>query len=190
MFAHSLPDGAELRLLQPYHADEIFKVIERNRLRLRQWLPWVDRIRSVADEEQFICNSLGLLASNGSFQSGIFVEDVFVGAIGLHPIDHANRKVELGYWLDSAHEGRGLMTNACRAMVDHAFGALGLNRVVIYCAVENHRSRAVAERLGFKLERIARQSEWLYDHFVDWASYSMLASEWTHPDSTIKSKIY
>lgn len=179
MFALSLPNGAELRLLQPHHAEEIFKVIERNRARLHQWLPWVDNIRCVGDEEKFICNSLGLFASNGAFQCGIFMGDVFVGAIGLHPINHANRKVELGYWLDSAHQGRGLMTNACRAIVDHAFGALGLNRVIIYCAVENRRSRAVAERLGFKLEGIARQSEWLYDHFVDWASYSMLASEWS-----------
>lgn len=178
MFEHSLPNGADLRLLQPYHAQVIFEVIERNRARLRQWLPWVDNIRCVGDEEKFICNSLGLFASNGAFQSGIFIGDAFVGAVGLHPINHANRKVELGYWLDAAHEGRGLMTSACRAVVDHAFGALGLNRVIIYCAVENLRSRAVAERLGFKLEGIARQAEWLYDHFVDWASYSMLASEW------------
>ena len=178
MFAHSLPDGAELRLLQPFHAEHIFKVIERNRARLRQWLPWVDNIRCVSEEEKFICNSLGRFATNGAFQCGIFMGDVFVGAIGLHTIDHANRKVELGYWLDAAHEGRGLMTSACRTIVDHAFGALGLNRVTIYCAVENARSRAVAERLGFKLEGIARQSEWLYDHFVDWALYSMLALEW------------
>ncbi len=178
MFAHTLADGAELRLLQPHHAKEIFTVIERNRPRLRQWLPWVDAVGSVQDEEEFIRKALDQFAANGAFHCGIFIDDAFAGGIGLHPIDHANRKVELGYWLDAAHERRGLMTHACRAMIDHVFDALRLNRVIIYCAVENHRSRAVAERLGFKLEGIARQAEWLYDHFVDLAWYSMLATEW------------
>ncbi len=38
-------------------------------------------------------------------------------------------------------------------------------------------SRNADTRVGV-FGSIARQSEWLYDHFVDWASYSMLASEW------------
>src|SRR6185312_2486151 len=169
MFTRPLTPGAELRLLQPHHAPEMFATIERNRDRLRQWLPWVDGIRTAQDEEQFIRTSLLNLASNGAFQCGIFVNDVFVGAIGLHPIDHANRKVELGYWLDATHEGRGLITRAARAVIGHVFRELKIHRAVIYCAVENHRSRAVADRLGFKYEGIARQAEWLYDHFVDLA---------------------
>ncbi len=74
------------------------------------------------------------------------------------------------------------MTEACRAMVNHAFRELGLNRVGIACATENHRSRAIPERLGFRQEGVQRQAEWLYDRFVDRALYAMLASEWReHP---------
>ena len=66
------------------------------------------------------------------------------------------------------------MTRSCRALIDHAFSTLGLHRVVIRCAVENHRSRAIPERLGFTLEGIERESQWLYDHFVDLAIYALL----------------
>ena len=69
------------------------------------------------------------------------------------------------------------MTRSCREMIAHAFSALGLHRVVIRCATENHRSRAIPERLGFKLEGIERQSQWLYDHFVDLAAYALLQTD-------------
>jgi ribosomal-protein-serine acetyltransferase len=84
----------------------------------------------------------------------------------------------LGYWLGEEYQGKGLVTAACRALVEHAFGELGLNRVVISCATENEKSCAIPERLGFRREGIERQAEWLYDHFVDHVTYSALASEW------------
>jgi ribosomal-protein-serine acetyltransferase len=66
-------------------------------------------------------------------------------------------------------------------LVEHAFGELGLNRVSIACAVENKKSCAIPERLGFRREGVKRQAEWLYDHFVDHVVYGALASEWQAP---------
>jgi ribosomal-protein-serine acetyltransferase len=63
-------------------------------------------------------------------------------------------------------------------LVEHAFGELDLNRVVISCATENKKSCAIPERLGFRQEGIQRQAEWLYDRFVDHAVYATLASAW------------
>ena len=70
------------------------------------------------------------------------------------------------------------MTKCCQTVVSDAFTHLRLHRVVIRCAVENRRSRAIPEHLGFTLEGIARESEWLYDHFLDIAVYAMLENEW------------
>src|SRR5690625_199905 len=84
----------------------------------------------------------------------------------------------IGYWLDIEHQGKGIMTRAVRALTDYAFEEFDLNRVDIRAAVGNVKSRAIPERLGYKKEGVLRQSEWLYDHFVDHAVYSMLKSEW------------
>jgi ribosomal-protein-serine acetyltransferase len=54
-----------------------------------------------------------------------------------------------------------------------------LNKVEIHCAVDNKRSRAIPERLGFTQEGIIRANQWLYDHYVDDVIYGMLASEWS-----------
>ena len=69
------------------------------------------------------------------------------------------------------------MTASCHAVVYHTFNTLKLNRIAIQCATENTRSRAIPERLGFKLEGIVREAEWLYDHYVDHALYSLLRSD-------------
>ena len=70
------------------------------------------------------------------------------------------------------------MTKSCQAMVTYAFDTLKLDKVEIRCAIENTRSGAIPQRLGFKLEGIIKQGEWLYDHFVDLFLFGMLASEW------------
>ena len=59
-----------------------------------------------------------------------------------------------------------------------SFGTLKLNKIEIEAAVENYKSRAIPERLGFIHEGTIRDGEWLYDHFVDWALYGMRAAEW------------
>jgi len=86
--------------------------------------------------------------------------------------------VELGYWLDAAMEGKGVVTQACRTMVRHAFEEHELHKVEISCATDNTRSRAVAERLGFIQEGILRQTDRLHDRYVDSVFYGLLVDEW------------
>jgi ribosomal-protein-serine acetyltransferase len=78
----------------------------------------------------------------------------------------------------STEEGRGLVTRACRALIDIAFDELGLHRVVIRAGVENVRSRAVPERLGFTYEGVAREEGRGSGGFYDLAVYGMLDREW------------
>ncbi len=92
-------------------------------------------------------------------------------------VDWANRSTALSYWLDEAHQGKGIMTACCRAFVSHAFTTWKMNRITIQCATKNTRSRAIPERLGFKLEGIIREAEWLYDHYVDHMLYGLLRSD-------------
>ena len=60
-----------------------------------------------------------------------------------------------------------------------------MNRVEIRCATENVRSRAVPERLGFKLEGILRQSIWRHKRYYDLAMYGILAEEWKISEQSV-----
>ena len=101
-----------------------------------------------------------------------------MGVTGFNSISKANRIGHIGYWLGEEYSGRGIMTRAVRALTDHGFATLELNRITIAAAVGNTKSRAIAERCGFRLEGIARGAEWLYDHFVDHAIYAITRADW------------
>jgi len=178
VFSHKLSENTELRLLEERHAKELTDLTDRNREHLRRWFPWVDASRTLEDRRNFIRGALEQFAQNKGFVAGIWHEGCLAGVISYAPFDWENRSTELGYWVGEEHQGKGLVTAACRALVNHAFWELRLNRVVISCATGNKKSCAIPERLGFRREVVQRQAVWLYDHFVDHVVYATLASEW------------
>ena len=179
MFSSRIGSDTELRSFEERHAEMLFSLTDQNREYLREWLPWLDNTKSVADTRIFIRKSLEQFADNNGFQAGIWVKEQLAGVIGYHRIDWRNRMTSIGYWLGASFQGQGIMTAACRALVGYAFHELKLNRVEIQCAPGNKRSRAIPERLGFKQEGLLREAEWLYDRFVDHVVYATLAGEWT-----------
>jgi ribosomal-protein-serine acetyltransferase len=178
MFAVALHDGYELRLLEEHHAERIFAAVDRNREHLAPWLPWVEATQSPEDTLAFIRKSLEQFARHEGFAAAIWRGEAVIGCIGLHPINWANANVELGYWIASEHQGRGVIRAACRTAMRYCFEDLGLERVAIHCAEENRRSCAVAERLGFQYEGTLRHHHKLPRGYVDIRVYSLLASEW------------
>ncbi len=179
MFSTALRDGFELRLLEERHADELFAAVDRNREHLRRWLPWVDATKTVDDGLAFIRASLETFAAQQGFAAAIWYRNRVAGVIGTHRIDWRNRCVELGYWLASEFEGRGIMTDTCRLATTHLFEDMDLNRVEIRCAVGNEKSRAIPARLGFKLEGTLRDAGLVNGRYYDLEVYGMLKSEWT-----------
>jgi ribosomal-protein-serine acetyltransferase len=143
MFSFRVGYGHELRLLRPSDADELFGLIDANRAHLRTWLPWLDGTISAANTEDFIRSTLQQFADNHGFVAAICHKQSIVGVIGYNQIDWQNRIGYIGYWLAQDSQGKGLMTTSCKAVVDYGFGVLNLNRLVITCAAENKRSRAI-----------------------------------------------
>jgi len=180
MFTAPLPiPGIDLRLIEDRHIDDLYDCVRRNLEHLKPWMRWATDTLTLEDCRQNRRNALERLARNDGVEAGIFDGGRVVGVIGLHGIDWVNRKTTLGYWLSASHVGRGIMTAAVRTFVGHCFDELKLNRVEIRCAPENHRSRAIPRRLGFREEGIAGQAERHQDgRFGDLVSYAMLASEW------------
>ena len=173
-----IDQDTELCLLEEDDAEALFALTDQNRDYLRQWLIWVDNIESIPDAQKYIRASVKQLSEGNGLQAGIWYRGNLSGIIGYQAVDWVNRSTTLGYWVGSPFQGKGLVTKACRALVDWAFREWCLNRVEIRCATENHRSRGIPERLGFTQEGILREAEWLYDHFADLVVYGMLAEEW------------
>jgi ribosomal-protein-serine acetyltransferase len=173
----TLPGGQELRPLSHADADELHALIERNRPRLARWMSWA-QTQTPDDTEAFIRRAEEKAREGSGFHRCIVAEGRIAGVAGFSTIDAPNRSGGIGYWLDEDHEGRGLMTAAVAALTDHAFERFALNRAEIRADVQNRPSRAIAERLGFQLEGVARRAYRIVgERYSDDAVYSMLASD-------------
>jgi len=177
-FDLKIDDTLELSFVDESRAGELFGLIDANREYLREWLPWLDNNKYLQNTLDFITLSKKQYSDDVSLNLAVCINGTIAGIISLHRFDWPNRSTHIGYWLGEPYQGKGLITRSCRALVDYAFNAMGLNRVEIRCAPGNYKSRAIPERLGFKEEGVLRQVEWLYDHFLDHVVYSMLRDEW------------
>jgi ribosomal-protein-serine acetyltransferase len=172
-----LESGHQLRPLEESDAEELYRLIAANRERLVRWMVWAEG-QTPQRTLDFIRVGRRQLAADDGFQAAIVGERGIIGVAGFHGVDWPNRATSLGYWLAEGEEGRGTMTHAVGALVAHAFSEWRLNRVEIRADIENRRSRAVAERLGFRHEGTLRQALRLADGFHDDAVYALLAQDW------------
>lgn len=178
MFRAPIRKGVELRLLEERHAPEVFALVNQDRAYLRQWLPWVDSTLTEDDSLAFIRAAREQLAASDAVTAGIWNQSSFAGVVGTHRIHRLFRKAEIGYWLGESFQGKGVMTDCCRAMISHLFEDLDLHRVEIHCATGNAKSAAIARRLGFKLEGTLRDGDFAAGKFHDLHVFGMLKEEW------------
>lgn len=83
--------------------------------------------------------------------------DKGVGLVGpWYPADWPETEIGWMIWTDAA-EGKGYAREAARAAIDHAWNVLKWGTAVSYVANDNHRSAALAERLGARLDPGAPQ---------------------------------
>lgn len=170
-----LGDGGLLRRLTMRDLDEVWALVDAERRRLEPWMPWIDITRTIDDQRRWLES---VVHDHGTLDGcGIFVDGSYAGGAGLRwePLTASG---EIGYWIAAAHEGRGFVTRAVRALLDVGFRELGLHRIVIRAGVENARSRAIPERLGFVAEGIARGAERGPNGFYDLVVYAMLEDGW------------
>lgn len=168
-----ISDELHLRPLVEADAEALHGLIEANRSYLAQWLPWAAE-QTFEHTVAFIHRTREQLAGNDGFQAAIVSGGELGGVIGYHGVDWDNRRTSIGYWLSEERQGRGTMTAAARLLTDHALSTWDLNRVEIRAAVENRRSRAIPERLGFREEATMRRLERVGDRQLDCVIYSMV----------------
>jgi ribosomal-protein-serine acetyltransferase len=177
VFTWQLDEDRHLRLLEEVDATPLYQIIVGDRESLSVWMPWAAG-QTFEGALAFIRSSRQQFAANLGFQAAIVERDVIVGVIGFSRVDWENRQASIGYWIARGSQGRGTITLAARALLDHAFVVWQLNRVEIRAGTQNLPSRRVAERLGLTQEGVRRDAERVGDRYVDHVVYAMLARDW------------
>lgn len=178
MARFTVDEQTELMHLSQEHANELFRLTDVHREWLSQWFAWPEDVRSPMDSLTFIRRLNAQWKDDQAALFGLFIDGHLMGVVELSGLDSKDRCGRLGFWLAPAAGGRGRMTRACELLTAWAFEQAGLNRLEIRTTVDNARGKAVPERLGFRLEGVARQAKRLADRYADVALYAMLASQW------------
>lgn len=175
-----------LRPIELQDAPAVLELILSNEQHLKQWLPWVVKPFTIHTVLSYIEMSDRKRVQQTGYEYVMIYRQQICGIVGLQHIDWENRKANIGYWIGKPFEGKGLILRSVNAVVRTAFDDLKLNRVEMYCAEKNFRSRTIPERLSFRIEGVLRQNEWLYDHYVNHVVYGLLRSEF---NQTVKLQI-
>jgi ribosomal-protein-serine acetyltransferase len=155
MFRLPVDDEIALVLAEERHAPAMAELITRNQRRLARWDPWAEQPTTVDGTRAYIRAALEDFHRGRQVSTIIAVDGGrrFIGRCGMRIDPYANSG-DIGYWIDAEYEGRGITRRASQALLNSAFGELGLKRIDLRTSVANQRSRRLAERLGFAYEGI------------------------------------
>ena len=133
----------------------LLTVLAANHERLARWMPWAQEPPTEQSVHDFLEGAIdGFGQASADYAITLADGDhAYVGGCGL--IDRIGPGgLEIGYWLDGAHTGRGLMTEAAGLLTAAGLALDGVERVEIHCDQANRASAAVPARLGYRLDRI------------------------------------
>jgi GNAT superfamily N-acetyltransferase len=142
-------------------------LVASERVRIRKWQSGDDVIQRSWPRYKDPCHTLWNIPRSNSMYGGIFsfpygggsssryvwaIEDrheTLIGRISLRDVEKFSRRARLGISLSAAYTGRGLGTEALILFLEHFFGTLGFNTMVLDVAAFNRRAVRCYEHLGF-----------------------------------------
>jgi RimJ/RimL family protein N-acetyltransferase len=101
-----------------------------------------------------------------------------IGDCGLRVDEHEPYRAEIGFTLAREYQGRGFASEAVSRLLDYAFDALGLHRVVAIADCRNAPSWALLERVGMRREGHFLENVWFKGGWADEYLYAVLKDEW------------
>jgi len=171
----TITDNIVLSYPQLKHSDQLFKLIQDNKLYFSNSMEWPKHVNELSDSISFIEQSRLNNQNNTALVLLIIFESRVAGVISFNNIDCANHTAYMGYWLGKRFQGKGIITQSIKKLI-HDYSSTGkINRFVIKCAVDNIKSNAVALRCGFTLEGVLRNAEVINGVAHDQNIYAKLA---------------
>lgn len=200
MFNLKIDEEIHLRNIHPDDTEALFDLIERNRLRLRQWIAPYALPETAKDARLFtilcLLNYYGdpigpseldqyyselqhyFPPAHRPLDLGIWFHGVLAGTVFMSRLNDSLTALEFGFWITEEYEGKGIVPRRVSALMDYAIDEMGIQRFIIGCAVNNLRSRAVPEHLGYRLHVTQPNKEVVGKFVYDRAIYGILSTAW------------
>ena len=165
-----------LRALTPDDAEALARCVAPDVAHLSEHLPWAEAAAQPAGARAWLAGYAS--GRDGRvLVAGAFDGDEIVGGATLLHHEPDTASIALGTWATSAVEGLGVARAACRAMIAYARTELHVERVAWTSTTVNPRSRALAERLGFRYEGTLRSAYVLHGRRYDLDVLSLVGAE-------------
>lgn len=176
-----------IRAPQPGDGRFINEAICESQASLKPWLPFADPLPTLDESGTNTRRAYANFILREDLRLHIFDKhtDRFLGSSGLHRMDWAAGRFEIGYWLRDSATGRGYMVEAVHGIVAFAAQHLDAKRIEIRCDSRNQRSCKVAERCGFVLEGVLRGNTVAVDGLPEdthvYAKLKLADESWGYP---------
>jgi ribosomal-protein-serine acetyltransferase len=171
-------DEVDLVLREEWTWPILHDLVIANIDHLRPWEPWAAAAPTIEATRARNRDALAGWTNGANVPCAIRYRGQIVGSMGAR-IDTYMGTADIGYWIDAGQAGNGIVTRAARVLIDYLFTARDVQRIEILTTVDNLRSRAVAERLGFTLEGTKRAAIPLGGTRHDEVVYAVLRSDGT-----------
>lgn len=179
-FRDGLPilDGGSVRLrpMRPDDAEALWAVFSDAHA-LRYWSH--EPFESRADVGEYLAQRVRGVAERTSFTWAVAdaATDVLAGAVTLYDWDRQHRRAGIGFILGRAHWGRGMASDAVRAVLAFAFAEMGLHRVEADVDPDNGASLRLLARVGFGEEGRLAERWFTYGAWRDSVVLGLLAPD-------------
>ena len=160
-------DHLELRAVEERYTADLHNMVIRNKAWLQTAFDWAQHVGTEDDTRRNVLSNQMLHQRGYAKMFLIFKDEDLVGVLSFNAIEPANKAGYLGYWLDEAHQGQGILSQALQAFMRYYVEQGEIRRFVIKCRVANKHSNNVALRNGFTLEGCLREAEFLNGRFDD-----------------------
>ena len=160
-------DALELRAGEERYAADLHNLVVKNKTFLQTAFDWAQHVGSEEDTRRNVQSNQMLHQRGSAKMFLIFKDDALVGVLSFNTIEPTNKAGYIGYWLDEAHQGQGILSQSLQAFMRYYVERGEIRRIVIKCRVANQHSNGVAVRNGFTLEGCLREAEYLNGRFDD-----------------------
>jgi [ribosomal protein S5]-alanine N-acetyltransferase len=166
-----------LREIVPADADDLFRIFsDAETMRYWSCRPYT----SVEQANKLVEDIAETARCGAGVQWAITLrnDERLIGKCGYNEWRKRHRRGDISYIVASEHWGKGIVSEALRAVLNYGFDHMNLHSVEAGVTPGNEASTRMLERLGFHLEGQLRENFWAEDRFVDSLIYSLLRRDW------------